>query len=86
MRELVKKLTREEPIPEPVEEYKPSPLEVLKAYDIRLNFLDRGCLVHVGCKTIAFENVDSAMLEINNYVNNPYETQQKWFKVLGMNN
>ena len=63
-------------------EYKPSRLEALKDYEIRLNFLDRGCIVHVGCKSIAFETLDSAMLEINNYVANPYETQQKWRKIL----
>ena len=74
------------PVPETVEEYKPSRLEALKDWEIRIQFLDRGCNVQVGCKSIAFENVDSAMLEINNYVNNPYETQQKWRKVLGMNN
>jgi len=76
----------EQTVPVPKEEYKPSRLEVLKDYEIRIKFLDRGCIVEVGCKSIAFETIDSAMLEINNYVSNPYETQQKWRKLLGMNN
>jgi hypothetical protein len=71
-----------EEVPMPNKEYKPSRLEALKDYEIRIQFLDRGCTVHVGCKAIAFENVDSAMLEINNYVSNPYEAQQKWRKLL----
>ena len=76
----------EQTVPVPKEEYKPSCLEVLKDYEIRIKFLDRGCIVEVGCKSIAFETIDSAMLEINSYVSNPYETQQKWRKLLGMNN
>ena len=75
------KLASTESVPMLEMEYKPSRLEILKQHDIRLNFLDRGCLVIVGCKSIAFETLDSAMLEINNYVANPYETQQKWFKI-----
>lgn len=71
--------TEDVPMPR---EYKPSRLEALKEYEIRIQFLDRGCTVYVGCKSIAFENVDSAMLEINNYVANPYEAQQKWRKLL----
>jgi hypothetical protein len=71
-----------EDVPISTKEYKPSRLEALKDYGIRIQFLDRGCTVHVGCKTISFENVDSAMLEINNYVSNPWEAQQKWSKLL----
>ena len=73
-----------EEVPMPGKEYKPSRLEAIKEHDIRIRFLDRGCLVEVGCKSIAFETVDSAMLEINNYVANPYETQQKWRKLFNM--
>jgi len=76
--------TATEEVPMPNKEYKPSRLEALREYEIRIQFLDRGCTVHVGCKTIAFENVDSAMLEINNYVANPWETQQKWRKLFNM--
>jgi hypothetical protein len=64
------------------EEYRPSNQEALKEYEIRLHFLSRGCIVHVGCKSIAFETVESAMKEVNDYVNNTWESQQRWRKIL----
>ena len=69
---------------EPCEEYKPSNQQLLQEYDINIQFLSRGCIVRVGCKSIAFESVESAMKEINEYVNNSYETQKKWRKLLDM--
>ena len=66
------------------EEYKPSNQQALQEYEIRLQFLSRGCIVHVGCKSIAFESVESAMRELNEYVNNTHETQNKWRKLLDM--
>jgi len=72
-----------EPVPVPdLPEYIPSNLEVLQEFEIRLQFLSRGCIVHVGCKSIAFETIESAMKELNEYVNNTYETQKKWRKIL----
>jgi hypothetical protein len=70
------------PVPEPVEEYKPRNEELLREYEIKLQFLSRGCIVHVGCKSIAFESIESAMAEVNEYVNNTYEVQKKWRKLL----
>jgi hypothetical protein len=73
------------PMPEPVdvkEEYRPSNSELLKEYEIRIQFLNRGCIVHVGCKSIAFETVESAMFEVNKYVDSPWESQQRWRKIL----
>ena len=70
------------PVPEPVEENKPRNEELLREYEIRLQFLNRGCIVHVGCKSIAFESIESAMAEVNEYVNNTYEVQKKWRKLL----
>ncbi len=64
------------------EYYKPSNQQALQEYEIRLQFLSRGCIVHVGCKAIAFETVESAMREVNEYVNNTYETQKKWREFL----
>ena len=69
-------------VPEPTEEYKPRNGELLREYEIKLQFLSRGCIVHVGCKSIAFETVESAMAEVNEYVNNTYEVQKKWRKLL----
>jgi len=70
-----------EPVPEP-KEYRPSNQEVLREYEIRIQFFNRGCIVHVGCKSIAFETVESAMKEVNDYVNNTWESQQRWRKIL----
>ena len=64
------------------EEYKPSNQQILQEYEIRIQFLSRGCIVHVGCKSIAFETIESAMVEVNEYVNNSYETKKKWKKIL----
>ena len=72
-------------MPEPVDapqEYRPSNQEALREYEIRLQFLHRGCIVHVGCKSIAFESIESAMVEVNYYVNNTWEVQKKWRKIL----
>jgi len=75
-------------MPEPMDamdapkEYRPSNQEALREYEIRLQFLNRGCIVHVGCKSIAFETVESAMKEVNEYVNNTWDSQQRWRKLL----
>jgi hypothetical protein len=67
---------------EPTNEYRPSNNEALREYEISIRFLSRGCIVRLGCKEIAFESVEKAMEEINNYVANPYDQQQKWRKIL----
>lgn len=67
---------------EKVSKYRPSNNEVLREYEIRIRFLNRGCVVGVGCKEIAFEDHTNAMAAINAYVANPWEEQQKWRKVL----
>ena len=70
------------PIEKAVKEYRPSKTEALREYEIGIRFLNRGCVVRVGCKEIAFTNNDEAMIEINKYVNDPYETQKQWRKIL----
>lgn len=74
-------------MPEPqmekcVEEYRPSNQEALREYELTIRFLHRGCVVRVGCKEIAFEDYTNAMAAINAYVNNPWEEQKKWRKIL----
>lgn len=72
-------------MPEPTdgpEEYKPSNKEALRQHEIRIRFLNRGCIVSVGCKEIAFEDHMEAMAAINAYVTNPWSEQQKWRKIL----
>jgi hypothetical protein len=75
-----------EPIPvektPEISEYKPSNKDCLREYEVSLRFLSRGCVVRVGCKEIAFENVETAIKELNEYVTNTYDTQQKWRKIL----
>ena len=74
---------QERPVPEEsVKEYRPSKREALKEYNISIEFLDRGCMVRVGCKSIAFEDVEEAMVAIVNYTKNPWESQQEWRKIL----
>jgi hypothetical protein len=65
-----------------VKEHRPSNSEILREYEVTIKFLNRGCIVNVGCKAIAFESVTSAMKEVNEYVNAPFETQKKWRAVL----
>ena len=68
--------------PCPTEEYRPSRVQALQEYEIRIKFLSRGCIVGVGCKEIAFENVSEALGAFNLYVTSPYKEQQKWLKIL----
>jgi hypothetical protein len=70
-------------MPEMKGEYKPSKQEALREHEIRIHFLHRGCVVHVGCKQIAFEDVSRAMTELNEYVTgDTYEVQKKWRNLL----
>ena len=71
-----------EKVSEP-KEWRPSNNEALREFEIRIKFLNRGCIVSVGCKDIAFEDPISAMAAVNAYVTNPWDEQQKWRKLLG---
>jgi len=68
--------------PRLAEEYRPSNDEALREYELNIRFLNRGCIVRVGCKEIAFEDPTNAMAAVNAYVNNPWEEQKKWRKIL----
>lgn len=63
-------------------EYEPSHNEALRRYEIKIRFLNRGCVVFVGCKDIAFEKVEDAISAIQTYVAHPYNQQQAWSKIL----
>ena len=43
----------------------------LKIHEVGITFLDRGCLVRVGCKSFAFESVNEAMAELTAYTKDP---------------
>lgn len=55
--------------------------DLLREYEVSLRFLSRGVLIRVGCREIAFEDIDKAMIALEEYVKNPYETVQKWQKL-----
>lgn len=89
--ELLDAAAQELRVPEPqvencepcvTQEYKPSNKEALREYELNIRFLNRGCIVRVGCKEIAFEDYTNAMVAINAYVANPWEEQKKWRKIL----
>ena len=65
-----------------VGEYRPSNKDALREYELNIRFLNRGCIVRVGCKEIASEDHTNAMAAINAYVANPWEEQKKWRKIL----
>lgn len=66
----------------PVELVERNNQEYLKDYEIIIRFLSRGCIIEVGCKSIPFESVETAIKELSDYVNNPYEVGEKWRKLL----
>jgi hypothetical protein len=63
-------------------DYIPKNEDLLREYEIRIQFLSRGCIIHVGCKSIAFESVENAMKELNEYINNTSNVQKKWRMLL----
>jgi hypothetical protein len=71
-----------EPEMDQPKEWRPTHSQALREHEINIRFLNRGCIVRVGCKEIAFEDVHQAMREINEYVNYPWDVQQKWRKIL----
>lgn len=46
-------------------------IEILKNWEITIRALDRGCIVKVGCKTIAFTSLEVGYKEIGRYIENP---------------
>jgi hypothetical protein len=46
-------------------------INILKNWEIRIQFHDTGCVVHVGCKSFAFESIEAAHKEIGRYIENP---------------
>jgi hypothetical protein len=56
----------------------PTRYELLMRHNISIEFLNRGCVVSVGCKKIAFSTIEDAMNSINKYVNNPKQEAEYW--------
>jgi hypothetical protein len=76
-------VTREMGMPELAAKvtWRPSRIEALRAYEFTIKFLDRGVLVSVGCKQIAYESIETFMTAFNGYVENPNDVQESWLKV-----
>jgi len=60
-------------------------MDMLRNHEINIQFFSVGCLIRVGCKTIAFNSVEIAMNELNMYVADPNESVIKWNKVFNVN-
>jgi|Laugresbdmm110dd_1035094.scaffolds.fasta_scaffold135467_1 hypothetical protein len=69
-------------VPSEPQEYIPSKSCMLKEYEITIQFMSRGCVIRIGCKSIPFESVELAMTHLTRYVNEPYTTRKEWEKVL----
>lgn len=69
-------------VPSEPREYIPSIVSMLREFEINIQFLSRGCVVRVGCKSIPFEDLESAMKQLNKYVNDPYTTRKEWERIL----
>ncbi len=78
------------PMPEPesekvMREYYPPKGQSLKEYEVRINFHDVGMTIHVGCKSVAFSNVEDGMKALNEYIANPCEKQRYWREIFDKN-
>lgn len=67
--------------PEHVEVPRRTKQDLLREYEIKLSFLNKGCIVKIGCKSIAFETNEKAVKEITRYVNDPIKVYDEWMKV-----
>jgi hypothetical protein len=65
-------------VPNVPKEYIPSKQEALSRYEIRIQFMSRGCVIHVGCKSIPFSSTEEAIAELQKYFENPFGTQREW--------
>ena len=75
-------LVGRETIAEPTQEksWKPSRIEALRNHEINIRFLDRGVMVSIGCKQIAYESIETFKSAFNAYVDNPQDVQEAWRK------
>ena len=58
--------------------------QVLQQYEVRVRFLDKGCVVSLGCKEIAFGNPKLAIEAVTEYINNPKDVSRNWREVFNM--
>lgn len=48
-------------------------------YELRVQQLDRGYIVNVGCKSFAFENQEVMLGMITEYITNPNKTEDSFY-------
>jgi hypothetical protein len=65
-------------IDERLGEYVPSAGDILISNAIRIEVLDCGATVKVGCKTIAFSTVEEALEQVNLHFKDPVASYKKW--------
>jgi len=53
---------------------------MVRDYEISFRFLNSGCVINIGCKSIAFSTTKEAITAFNEYVNDPETAREKWFK------
>jgi hypothetical protein len=56
--------------------------ELLKGWDMRIEHLDYGVVVTIGCKRLAFSSAEEATTEIVTWMTDPKSALNKWFKKL----
>ena len=56
-----------------------NPIDILKDYEVGIRFLDKGCLVNVGCKSLAFNTTEEMLEELKAYINSPSDTTKKYY-------
>ena len=72
-------------LPEVCEKQPSSRMDLLRNNDININFLSSGCIIRIGCKTIAFSTVEEGMNELTMYVANPSKSIEKWYAIFNKN-
>jgi hypothetical protein len=52
--------------------------EALKQHSIRIEFQSSGCLVYVGCKSVAFTTNEEAMKSLKEFIDDPINVGKFW--------
>ncbi len=52
--------------------------QLLSDYEIHIKFLSSGCVINIGCKSIAFSSSEEAIAELNRYFENPSKVDDEW--------
>jgi len=58
--------------------WRPSRGEILKRYEINIRFHSSGCVISIGCQSVAFSDITEGIAALNDYITNPYESQKLW--------